>query len=46
MENGCANGVEGLRIIDRAAIRAREPHVEGFAALEVPSTGILTARTS
>ena len=43
MENGCANGVEGLRIIDRAAIRAREPHVEGFAALEVSSTGILSS---
>jgi glycerol-3-phosphate dehydrogenase len=43
MENGRANGVEGLRIIDRAAIRAREPHVEGFCALEVPSTGILSS---
>lgn len=43
MKNGCANGVEGLRIIDRRAIRAREPHVEGFCALEVPSTGILSS---
>jgi len=43
MENGRANGVEGLRIVDRAAIRAREPHVEGFCALEVPSTGILSS---
>ncbi len=43
MENGHANGVEGLRIIDRAAIRAREPHVQGFCALEVPSTGILSS---
>jgi glycerol-3-phosphate dehydrogenase len=43
MENGRANGVEGLRIIDRAAIRAREPHVEGCCALEVPSTGILSS---
>ena len=43
MKNGCENGVEGLRIIDRAAIRAREPHVEGFSALEVPSTGILSS---
>ncbi|MGC2331778.1 MAG: NAD(P)/FAD-dependent oxidoreductase [Candidatus Acidiferrales bacterium] len=43
MENGRANGVEGLRIIDRAAIRAREPHVEGFCALEVRSTGILSS---
>jgi glycerol-3-phosphate dehydrogenase len=43
MQNGRANGVEGLRIIDRTAIRAREPHVEGFAALEVASTGILSS---
>ena len=41
--NGRANGVEGLRIVDRATIRAREPHVEGFAAIEVPSTGILSS---
>lgn len=43
MKNGYANGVEGLRIIDRRAIRAREPYVEGFCALEVPSTGILSS---
>jgi glycerol-3-phosphate dehydrogenase len=43
MENGRANGVEGLRIIDRAEIRAREPYVEGFCALEVPSTGIVSS---
>jgi glycerol-3-phosphate dehydrogenase len=41
MKNGEANGVEGMRIIDRAAIRAREPHVNGFEAIEVPSTGIV-----
>jgi glycerol-3-phosphate dehydrogenase len=43
LEQGRANGVEGLRLIDRAAIRAREPHVEGVAALEVPSTGIVAS---
>lgn len=43
IEIGRANGVEGLRIVDRAAIRAREPHVEGTAAMEVPSTGILSS---
>ena len=42
-ENGRANGVTGLRIVDRAAVRAREPHIEAFAALEVPSTGIISA---
>ena len=43
LANGGANGVEGLRIVDRATIRAREPHVEGEAAIEVPSTGILSS---
>jgi glycerol-3-phosphate dehydrogenase len=38
---GEANGVENMRIIDRAAIRAREPHVEGLQAIEIPSTGIV-----
>ena len=42
-QNGRANGVEGLRLVDRAAIRAREPHIEATAALEVPSTGIVSA---
>jgi glycerol-3-phosphate dehydrogenase len=42
-ENGRANGVHGLRLVDRATIRAREPHIEATAALEVPSTGIVLA---
>ena len=42
-ENGRANGVEGLRVVDRAAVRAREPHIEAAVALEVPSTGIVSA---
>ncbi len=42
-ENGRANGVAGLRIVDRATVRAREPHIEATAALEVPSTGVLSA---
>lgn len=41
--NGRANGVEGLQLIDSAAIRAREPHIAGYAALEVPSAGILSS---
>ncbi len=42
-ENGRANGVEGLRLVDRAAVRAREPHIEATAALLVPTTGIVSA---
>jgi glycerol-3-phosphate dehydrogenase len=43
METGKTNGVEGLRIVDRAVIRQREPHVEGHQAIDVPSTGIVSA---
>lgn len=43
MQNGCANGVEGLRLIERDEIREREPHVAATHALLVPSTGILSA---
>ena len=42
-KRGEENGVEGLRIVGPAEIRAREPHIRGTAALEVPSTGILSA---
>ncbi len=42
-QRGRANGLAELRTIDRAGIRAREPHVEGCAALEVPSTGIVAS---
>lgn len=43
IERGRANGVQGLRIIDAAAIRAREPHIAGTVAIEVPSTGIVAS---
>ena len=43
MENAQKNGVEGLSIVDRAGIRAREPHVEGDHAMVVPSTGIVSS---
>ncbi len=43
VENGRANEVENLRIVDRAAIRVREPHIEGYQAIEVPSTGIVAS---
>jgi glycerol-3-phosphate dehydrogenase len=42
-ENGRANGVTGLRVVDRAAVREREPHIDAAFALEVPSTGIISA---
>ena len=42
-KKGEDNGVEGLRIIDAAGIGKREPHVRGYMALEVPSTGICIA---
>jgi glycerol-3-phosphate dehydrogenase len=42
-ERGSANGLEGLKILDRAAIQQREPHVAGLRALEVPSTGIVSS---
>lgn len=43
MKRGETNGVEGLRFIDAAEIRKREPHVAGTAAIEVPSTGIVAS---
>jgi glycerol-3-phosphate dehydrogenase len=43
VKNGIANGVEGLRIVDESALRAREPHVKGVQAIDVPSTGILSS---
>ena len=42
-KRGEANGVDGLRIVGSAEIRAREPHIAGVAALDVPSTGIVSA---
>jgi L-2-hydroxyglutarate oxidase LhgO len=41
--NGRANGVAGLRLVDRATVHAREPYIEATSALEVPSTGIISA---
>ena len=43
LKKGQDNGVEGLQILDPAQIRSKEPHVKGYAALNVPSTGICSA---
>ena len=42
-KRGEENGVEGLRLIGPEEIRKREPHIKGVAALDVPSTGIVSA---
>jgi L-2-hydroxyglutarate oxidase len=38
---GRANGVPGLRMIDRAEMAEIEPHAAGLRALHVPGTGII-----
>jgi L-2-hydroxyglutarate oxidase LhgO len=40
---GEANGVQGLRIVDNAFIRAREPYINARVALYSPDTGIIEA---
>jgi glycerol-3-phosphate dehydrogenase len=42
-KRGEDNGVEGLRMIGADEIQKREPHIKGTAALDVPSTGIVSA---
>src|SRR5271166_4061558 len=40
-ERGIANGVPGLRLLERDEFRKLEPHADGICALHVPSTGIV-----
>jgi L-2-hydroxyglutarate oxidase LhgO len=39
-ERGRANGISGLKLLDRAQARELEPHCGGVAWLQVPGTGI------
>ncbi len=40
-ERGTANGLAGLRVLDRAGMLEIEPHVGGVRALRVPEEGIV-----
>jgi (S)-2-hydroxyglutarate dehydrogenase len=40
LARGIANGLEGLQLLERDAMRQVEPNVGGLRALHVPSTGI------
>ena len=40
LARGVANGLEGLRLLEREAMLEIEPHAGGLRALHVPSTGI------
>ena len=44
LRRGIANGLSGVRKIDRAEMRAIEPHVAGVAAVQVPEAGIVDYR--
>jgi L-2-hydroxyglutarate oxidase LhgO len=43
LKQGIANGVEGFEMIDGAAARQMEPHVNCVAALHSPNTGIVSS---
>ena len=40
MERGVANGLQGLKLLDRAQLLEVEPHCAGMRGLHVPMTGI------
>ncbi len=40
-ERGVANGLTGIRMLDREQIREIEPHAAGVAAIHVPEEGIV-----
>ena len=39
------NGIPGSRLIDASELRGREPHVQGLAALLIPTTAVVDFRT-
>ena len=41
LERGRANGLEGLKMLEREAFREIEPHCAGIRAIRVPQTGIV-----
>ena len=41
LRRGEANGVPGLRLLDRAGLKEIEPHAEGVAALHSPTSGVV-----
>lgn len=41
-ERAEANGIPDTRMIDRSELREREPHVDGLAALLIPSTAVVS----
>ena len=44
LRRGAANGLTGLRRLDRDALRRLEPHAAGLAAAQVPEEGIVDYR--
>jgi L-2-hydroxyglutarate oxidase len=44
LRRGRANGLRGLRKLDRAGLKAIEPYAEGIAAAHVPEEGIVDYR--
>ena len=41
LERGTANGLEGIKLLDRDGIKEYEPHINGVAGLFIPDTGIV-----
>jgi len=45
LENGRANGVAGLELVDQQAVSAREPHTHAPVAIWSPDSGIVEAES-